>query len=194
MFSDAHFENPPKTLKHINTNTPKPGQNEQEVIVAMVIDNLQTYRKENISSRSCTLLSTLFSSRLGRLWRNTLPPDDIACVERNHITSRYLFHRQSAKWFVFIIILLLFMRAGAFSFIVKTAGFRILFSSIVTIFYRTRGDEQAETFSMFSDPQSLIVKLFRVFLKFSPSIGWYIIRFFVFFWWFSCLLCSLFFC
>lgn len=59
------------------------------------------------------------------------------------------------------------MRAGAFSFIVKTAGFRILFSSIVTIFYRTRGDEQAaETsldafFSDFFDPKSLIVKLFR---------------------------------
>lgn len=48
--------------KHRSASTQalwKPGENEKEVIVAMVIDNLQTYRKENISSRSCTLLSSL---------------------------------------------------------------------------------------------------------------------------------------
>lgn len=34
-----------------------------------------------------------------------LPRLHRVCVKRNHITSRHLFHRQPAKWFVFIIIL-----------------------------------------------------------------------------------------
>lgn len=36
-----------------------------------------------------------------------------------------------------------FIWAEAFAFIAQTAGFRILFSSIITIFYPTRRDEQA---------------------------------------------------
>lgn len=73
----------------------------------MVIDNPQTYRNEEyISSRSCTLLSSRRSwlRSLVDCARSRAQPYRV-CVKRNHITSRHLARRQSAKWFVFIIIL-----------------------------------------------------------------------------------------
>lgn len=73
-----------KTIKHINTSKRRV-ENEKEVIVAMVIDNLQTYRKKNIFHlvRAPCFHRFEACSALGALLQNSR--DYIACAS-NEIT------------------------------------------------------------------------------------------------------------
>lgn len=101
VFSCTHS----KIERNNKTHQHKRSRSEKEIIVAMVIDNPQK-KRENIFHLVRAPCFHRFGARLAASAET--PATLRVCVKRNHITSRYLFLRQPAKWFVFIIILLLF--------------------------------------------------------------------------------------
>lgn len=113
----------------------------------MVIDNLQTYRNKKyfISFMHLAFIASKLAERLAGCYGT---PVSISRVRQTEITlHRAISFTASQLNGLFSLLFFdsFYMWAGAFAFMSKTAGFRIIFSSIITIFYRTRGDEQATT-------------------------------------------------
>lgn len=147
-------------------------------------------KEKYISSRSCTLLSSL--CRLFIAWLNVAKLTRLyrVCVVKwNHITSRHLFHRQSAKWFVFIIILLHFFMSGGLCFYDQNSWFSDTIFEHHNSFFIEHGamniqHKRKAIFSMFLlDFDSKIVvfcEVLKLAIYHRSSI--------FFCWWFSCLL------
>lgn len=111
---------------------------EKEVIVAMVIDNLQTYRNKNyfISFMHLAFIAPKLAECLAVCFETLA---SISRVRQTEITLHRAISFTASQLnglFSLLFFNSLYMWAEAFTFIAKTAGFRILFSSIITIFYR----------------------------------------------------------
>lgn len=130
----THFENRLETTKHINTSARR--EVKKKLVVAMVIDNrTQAHRKaENISSRSCTLLSPF-----GRFCQNCR--DYIACASNEITLHRAISFTASQLNGLFSLLFFRSLHWGLQRFYGQNSCFsEIIFEGITTIlFYRARG-------------------------------------------------------
>lgn len=123
-----------ETTKHINTSARL--EVKKKLVVAMVIDNrTQAHRKaENISSRSCTLLSPF-----GRFCQNCR--DYIACASNEITLHRAVSFTASQLNGLFSLLFFRSLHWGLQRFYGQNSCFpKIIFEGITTIlFYRARG-------------------------------------------------------